>query len=250
VIPILLLHKGALYKTIEFQNPTYVGDPINAVRIFSDKAVDELVILDVDASAEGRGPDFALIEAIASECFVPLAYGGGIASVADTRRLHRIGVEKVIVKTGAARNVGLISEIAAVGGSQSLTVSIDLIRGRFGRYRIHAPGTPLHREMDWIGYLKKIQDAGAGEVLLQSVSDDGSRSGAAIDIVRQANDVLRVPLVYAGGVGSLNDIPAIIESGANAVGAGSIFVFRGKRRAVLINYPDHELLERSLGPGT
>ena len=247
VIPVLLLQGGALMKTTGFKKPKYVGDPINAIRIFNDKEVDELVLLDTEASAPGGSLDFATVAEAASECFMPLAYGGGVSSRDDAERLFHLGVEKVILRTAAIRRPGLVSEIAGQAGAQSVAVCVDIAVRRFGRQRLHAPGTPAHGSSDWQQLVRSLVSAGAGEVIIQSVQRDGTQSGLDLELIAEATSLVDVPVVALGGVGSLNDIAAGISTGASAVGVGSFFVFRGPRRAVLISYPQYSDLEKLLG---
>lgn len=247
MIPVLLTRQRGLVKTRQFRDAKYVGDALNAIRIFNEKEVDEIALLDITRSATGQEPDFELVRDVASECFMPLAYGGGISRVEHAERLFSLGVEKVIVRTAAVRDLDLVARIAGIGGSQSVSVSIDITKGRLGRRRMHAPSAPLDRSSDWIGFLRCAVAAGAGEIVLQSVDNDGMMSGLDLELIRVAREQCPVPLVAAGGVGSLNDIRDGVEAGADAIGVGSFFVFRGPRRAVLISYPEYEVLEDLLG---
>lgn len=247
IIPMLLCRNRALLKTTNFQNPKYVGDPLNAIRIFNEKEVDELVLLDIGATPDGSGPSFDLVEEVASECFMPLAYGGGIDDVAQARRLFSLGVEKVVVKHAAYRDPSLLTRIAEVGGSQSVAVAIDVRSGRFSRPRIFAPGSPLDGSPDWEGLMHRAISAGAGEIILTAVHREGTGLGLDHDLVSKAAQTCSVPLVAAGGVGSLAHIKEGVDAGADAVGAGSFFVFRGSRKAVLITYPDYDELQRLIG---
>lgn len=247
VIPVLLMRDGGLVKTEKFKNPKYVGDPINAIRIFNDKEVDELVLLDITRGGQGRGPDFDTVRDVAGECFIPLAYGGGVSTVDHAARLFGLGIEKVVVRHAAAVDLRLIEKLAAFGGSQSVTVCIDVAQSRLGRRRLHAPGSDRDRDPDWLGFAARAAEAGAGEIVLQSVARDGTGTGLDLEMVTQASARLSVPVVAVGGVGRLDDIRAGVDSGASAVGAGSFFVFHGPRRAVLITYPDYGQLESMLG---
>ncbi len=242
VIPMLLLSGGGLVKTTRFASPRYVGDPLNAVKIFNEKEVDELVILDMDASSAGRGPDYGVIEEIASEAFIPLTYGGGVRTVAEAAQVLALGVEKVAVRTAAYHRIDLIGELAAEFGSSSVVASVDVARGRFGKTRLHgSAGTPAS-SADWLDWVVRAQQAGAGEVLLQVVDRDGGMAGQDLELIREAARLLTVPLVAGSGVGTLDDIRAAVEAGADAVAAGSFFVFHGRHRAVLISYPPYDSL--------
>lgn len=247
VIPFLLVQDHGLVKTTKFADPKYVGDPINAVRILNEKEVDELAILDISATPGHRGPNFDLVRDVASECFMPLAYGGGVRSLADAERLFAIGIEKVVVKSAAMTDLNVVSVIADYAGSSSVSVSVDVKRTRLGRLQVYAPGTHRHGDSDWLGLLKAAIDAGAGEIILNAVDRDGTMSGMNTDLIRAAAAQVTVPLVAVGGVGSLDDIRSGIEAGADAIGAGAFFVYHGPRRAVLITYPRYEELVALLG---
>ena len=242
VIPVLLAKDSGLVKTRGFRDPVYVGDPINAIRIFNEKEVDELVLLDI-TSPRVAGPNLSLIEAVASECFMPLAYGGGIRDLSDARAAFSLGVEKVVLRTAAAIDLGVVRQIVDHGGSQSIAVCVDLKRGRWGGgLRVHAPGTPRDKDPDWLGFLAAAEAAGAGEIVLNSVDRDGSMQGLDLQSVESAAQRVATPLLAIGGVGSLADIRSGLDAGATAVGAGSFFVFHGPRRAVLISYPSQDEL--------
>jgi cyclase len=243
VIPALLLKNAGLVKTQRFKDPKYVGDPINAIRIFNDKEVDELMVLDITVSKEQREPNYALIEQFAGECFMPLAYGGGIKTVAQAKQLFSLGVEKVCIQTAALNNPRLITELAAQFGSQSIIVSIDIKRNWLGKPQLYHSATGKTLSGSWQEQLQALVIAGAGEVLLNAVDKDGTLSGADLELIRQATKDLEVPLIAVGGISSLNDIKAAVDAGASAVAAGAFFVFHGPHRAVLITYPQYHELE-------
>ncbi len=245
VIPCLLLKGRGLYKTVRFREPRYVGDPINAVRIFNDKGVDELVVLDIVASLEDRGPDLELLRDIASEAFVPLCYGGGVRTVEQFAALFRLGVEKVAVNTGLVEVPGLIAEASRRFGGQSVIASIDVKRTMLGRYRVHVRGGRQATGLDPVTAARQAEDAGAGEILLNSIDRDGTMQGMDLALIRSVADAVSVPLVAVGGAGSIEHIAeAIAQGGASAVAAGSLFVFTGRHRAVLITYPSEAELAR------
>jgi len=239
VIPALLLQDRGLVKTERFAKPRYVGDPINAIRILNDKEVDELIVLDISASRRGAEPDYDMIEAFASECFMPLCYGGGITTLEQARRLFSLGVEKVSLQTGALKDLSLITRIAERYGAQSVVVSIDVKRSLLGRYTLHAPATVRHAPSNWMEFMHAAIDAGAGEVMVNAVDRDGTMSGVDVVLVARAAEASTVPLIACGGVGSLADIRAAVDAGASAVAAGAFFVFHGPHRAVLITYPKY-----------
>lgn len=243
VIPVLLLQDGGLVKTRKFKKPTYVGDPINAIKIFNEKEVDELVFLDIDASKEKRGPDFALLKQIASECFMPLGYGGGIRSLADVNRIFSIGIEKVIFNTASFTNKLLIKEAAKEAGNQSVVVSIDIKKNLLGKRVLFSHARASVSKMDLISFAQHMQDIGAGELILNAVDRDGMMDGYDIDLIEQVTGAVEIPVVACGGAGSLDDFKQAVHKGnASAVAAGSIFVYHGPLKGVLISYPSQEIL--------
>lgn len=247
VIPVLLLHDGGLVKTVKFKSPKYVGDPINAVRIFNVKEVDELVILDIGATREGREPNYDHIKEIVSEAFMPIGYGGGISTLNQIEKLFKIGVEKIILNTAAFTNSALITEAASIYGSQSIVVSIDVKKDVWGEYKAYTNSGIQKQKGDLSTLLKEFQDKGAGEIFLNSIDKDGTMSGYDIILIEKAVKVLDIPLVAIGGAGQVKHLAAAIKAGASAVAAGSIFVFQGIHRAVLISYIKSEELNKYLG---
>lgn len=245
VIPCLLLSpsRGGLVKTLKFGKPKYVGDPINAVKIFNAKEVDELMLIDIEASQQGRPPDFALIEEIAGECFMPLTYGGGIRGVEDARTLFKLGVEKVCLQSAVSRDPSIVRQIAERAGQQAVMVSIDVARGWTGKTKLRNVGGMRAAYDNWQTAIRSAVEAGAGEILLNAVDRDGTLGGVDIDLIREASTIADVPLIAIGGVGSLADIKAATQAGASAVAAGAYFVFHGPHRAVLITYPRYDELQ-------
>ena len=244
VIPCLLLSDGGLVKTRRFADPKYVGDPINAIRIFNEKEVDELVVLDIGASRHRHPPDFALIEEFAAECFMPLCYGGGIRSLTDAERLFSLGIEKLALQSAAIENPALITEIARRYGSQALVVSVDVKRDLFKRLRPYHAARGELLAADFRDFVRASVDRGAGEILLNAVDRDGMQQGYDLELVRAVAQVSSVPVVAVGGASSLDDLRRAVDAGASAVGAGSLFVFHGPHRAVLISYPGYTALEK------
>jgi imidazole glycerol-phosphate synthase subunit HisF len=239
VIPSLLLRGAGLVKTTGFRNPKYVGDPINAIKIFNDKEVDELVLLDVTASRIGKGPAFGTIENIASECFMPIAYGGGITSVEQIRRILGMGVEKIVLNTTALRDPQLLRESVREFGSQAVVVSIDVKRKLLGRYEVYAEGGTKPTGRDPAAYARQVEDLGAGEILLTAIDRDGTMKGYDLELISKVASVLGIPVIASGGAGSIADFgSASKQAGAAAVAAGAMFVFHGPHRAVLITYPN------------
>ena len=246
VIPALLLRNGGLVKPTKFENPKYVGDPINAIRIFNEKEVDELLVLDIEASKLKREPNYELIEQFAGECFMPLAYGGGVRTVEQARRLFSLGVEKVTVQTEALSNFEVVSEIASRYGKQAVVVSIDVKRNLLGRPKMYAAATRKMIDRDWEEFLKAAVSAGAGEIMINAVDRDGTLSGMDLALIKRAAESCEVPVIACGGAGSLADIRAAVDAGASAVAAGAFFVYYGPHRAVLITYPNYQDLVRLL----
>jgi len=247
VIPILLLQGPGLVKTVKFKNPVYIGDPINAVKIFNEKEIDELVFLDIRATIEDRKPNFVKIKEIAEECFMPLGYGGGINSLDDIKIIFDIGIEKVILNSIIYSKPNLISEAASIYGSQSIVVSIDVRKSIFNKYNVYSHGGRISVKSELVDILKMVQDAGAGEVILTSIDRDGTMAGYDLELIKKAANLLSIPLVSAGGAGHLHDFVEAIKNGyASAVAAGAMFVFQGVHRAVLISYPKYEELEKLL----
>jgi cyclase len=237
IIPCLLVHKGGLVKTVGFDKPKYVGDPLNAVRIFNEKEVDELMVLDIDATRQGREPDYALIRNLAAECRMPLAYGGGVRSVEQFERLVSLGVEKVAVSAAAVADLGLVSDAAARVGRQSVVVVAD-VRRQGARWSVHTHNGTRATPHDAVEFARRAEAAGAGEIVVNSIDRDGQMKGYDLELVRALRPAVTRPLTVLGGAGSLNDIAALIgEFGIVGAAAGSLFVFKGVYRAVLINYP-------------
>lgn len=246
VIPALLLRNRGLVKTTRFANPQYVGDPINAIRIFNEKEVDELIVLDIEASKAGSEPAYDLIEAFAGECFMPLCYGGGVQSVEQATRLFALGVEKVCIQAGALMDMTLVSRIADRFGSQSVVVSIDVKKTLFGSYQLYSAASGKTIARDWLEFMRAASAGGAGEVLVNAVHLDGTMTGIDRTLIAAAAANCEVPLIASGGVGSLDDIKQAVDAGADAVAAGAFFVFHGPHRAVLITYPRYADLQALL----
>ena len=244
VIPVLLLKDGLLYKTLRFKDPKYVGDPRIAVKIFNDKGADEIVLLDIKATPENRKPDFSLIEEIAGEAFMPLAYGGGVRNQDDVKTILGLGVEKIIINTHAFNDPRFVAEAARRHGSSTIVVSIDAKRDFFGRYRVHTNGGRNKTSVDPVTHAKRMAKAGAGEILINSIDADGTLEGYDCNLIRQVAGSVDVPVVACGGAGNLTDIAEAIRAGSSAAAAGAMFVFQGPHRAVLITFPDDQKLDK------
>jgi len=243
VIPLLLLMNGGLVKTIKFKDPTYIGDPINAVKIFNDKEVDELVIMDIMASKENKSPDFALLLRIAKEAFMPMAYGGGITKIDQIKTLLGLGFEKIIINSFAIDNLHFIQEASRICGSQSVVIALDVKKSIFGEYRLFRHLKNKITSIDPMEYAREVERSGAGEIILNNVDRDGMMSGYDIELIKKISSNVQIPVVAVGGAGNTVDlVKAVKEGGASAIAAGSMFVFHGRNRAVLINYPEKKEL--------
>ncbi len=244
VIPALLLKGQGLVKTVKFKDPKYLGDPINIVRIFNDKEVDEIVLLDITATPQNRGPQFEVLKDIASEVFIPLAYGGGIRSMEDVRTLLSIGIEKLIMNTSAVENPSLIRDTADHAGSQAVVVSMDVKKNFLGKYEVFTRCGQKKTGLDPVKHAMEVEKMGAGEILLNSIDCDGMMQGYDIELVRRVADAVKVPVVACGGAGNLAHVAEVIQQGhASAAAAGSMFVFQGPLRGVLISYPSPKELK-------
>ena len=239
VIPTLLIQDCSLVKTKRFKEPRYLGDPVNAIRIFNEKCVDELCVLDINASRKGNSPDYELLNKMASEAFMPLSYGGGIKDLDQIKKLFRIGYEKVIINTSAVRNPKLISEASDYFGSQSIVCAIDYKNGLF---RNHCYINDGNQKVDFdpVEIGKKMVAAGAGEILLYSMDRDGMRIGYELKMIKELSDRVTAPVIACGGARDIKDFRLALDAGADAVAAGSMFVYFGNRQAVLINYPEEK----------
>ena len=239
IIPVLLVHNKGLVKTIKFENPKYVGDPLNAVKIFNEKEVDELIILDIDATSNNKRPDLLSIKNWASECRMPLCYGGGITSVEEIQKIISLGVEKVSINSSALANPDIINKAAALVGSQSIVVSIDCKRRKFSNdYDIYVQNGKKIYKIDLISWILEVEKRGAGEIVLNSIDNDGLMNGYDLDLITLVKKKVSIPVTALGGCGSKEDITRLIrEFGIIGVGVGSMFIFKGKFKAVLINYP-------------
>ncbi len=248
VIPALLLRNQGLVKTVKFKHPQYLGDPINIVKIFNDKEVDELMFLDITATLERRSPRFELLERVASEAFMPVGYGGGVRSLEDVKRILGVGIEKVALNSYALENPAFVRAAADFAGSQSIVVSLDVTRSLWGKYEVvsHSGSKPTGR--DPVAAAVDMAARGAGELLLNSIERDGTMRGYDLALLKRVSSAVDIPVVACGGARSCEDlVRAVREGGASAAAAGSMFVFHGPHRAVLINYPSPKELDAAFG---
>lgn len=240
IIPCLLVHNKGLVKSVKFSNHKYVGDPINAVKIFNEKEVDELMVVDIDATVENREPDYKMIENLAAECRMPLCYGGGIKTAEQAKRIFSLGVEKIAISSVAVENPQLIKEIAERVGNQSVIVVLDVKKKFFGgKYEIWTHNATKNTGKDPVEFAKLCESFGAGEIIINSIDQDGVMKGYDFNIIDKIRESISLPMTVLGGVGTLDDIGELIKKqGIIGAAAGSLFVFKGKYKAVLINYPN------------
>ena len=238
IIPCLLVNNKGLVKKVKFKDSKYVGDPINAVKIFNEKESDELMVLDIDATVQNREPDYKMIENLATECRMPLCYGGGIKTVEQATRIFNLGVEKIALSSAAIENPQLVANIAKEVGNQSVVVIIDVKKKMFGGYDIYTHNGTKKTKLDLENLINKLQSLGVGEIVINSIDNDGVMNGYDLSLIEKIKPLINVPMTVLGGAGSLEDIKTLINKfGIIGCSAGSLFVFKGKYRAVLINYP-------------
>ena len=242
----MLLRNAGLVKTIKFKDPTYLGDPINTVRIFNDKEVDELLFLDITATVEQRKPPFDLLAKIAEECFMPLGYGGGICNLRDIKQILGLGFEKISINSYAVESPAFVRAAADLAGSSSIVVSIDVKKGLLGKYTVFIHGGRKNTGLDPVKHAVAMEAAGAGELFLNSIDRDGTMQGYDVELIQRVSRAVSIPVVACGGAGSVNDLAiAVNQGGAAAAAAGSLFVFQGRHRAVLINYPTSQEIKEA-----
>ena len=236
IIPVLLLHRGGLYKTKQFKNPSYVGDPINAVRILNEKEVDELLILDIDCSKEYKEPNYALIEEIVSEAFMPVGYGGGISSLEVAMKVFQLGVEKVIINTALENNIELLAQIGAIYGAQAVVASIDYKKSFLGGNKAYFMSGTRKSDHSPIELAHIAEKAGAGELILNSIERESTYKGYDLELLKQVVNSVNIPVIVSGGAGINLDFDTAKQIGASGMAAGSMFVYQRPHNAVLISY--------------
>jgi cyclase len=238
IIPSLLIQDNGLVKTVNFKNPKYVGDPINAVKIFNEKEVDELAVFDIDASVLGKEPNYSLIERLANQSMMPLCYGGGVKNIEQAQKIFSFGIEKIALSSSIINNPNLITQIADRVGGQSVIVVLDIKKKLLGGYEIHTHNGKKSTGLNPIKFVEDAQKLGAGEIIINSIDRDGMMKGYDLELIAKIRERITIPLTVLGGAGSLNDIEKVIDAhGVIGVAAGSLFVFKGPYKAVLINYP-------------
>jgi cyclase len=238
IIPSLLIQDNGLVKTVNFKNPKYVGDPINAVKIFNEKAVDELAVFDIDATVLGKEPNYSLIERLANQSMMPLCYGGGVKTVEQAQRIFSYGIEKIALSSAVIGNPNLITQIADRVGGQSVIVVLDVKRKLLGGYEVYTHNGRNSTGINPFKFVVEAQKLGAGEIIINSIDKDGLMKGYDMELIDKIRERITLPLTVLGGAGSLNDVEKVIDRhGVIGVAAGSLFVFKGPYKAVLINYP-------------
>lgn len=242
VIPCLLLKDKGLYKTIRFKDPKYLGDPINTLRLFNGKEVDEVIVLDIMASINGLEPNLTYLKKLANECFMPICYGGGISTIEQIESLFKIGIEKVSFNTALHKNSDLVKQASKNFGVQSIVASIDIKKKLFNSYSVFIEGGSRDLKIGPVEYAKRAEELGVGEILINSIDRDGMMNSYDYDLIQQVSSAVSVPVIACGGASSLEDCVKAVDHGASAAAAGSLFVYYGPKKAVLINYPTQEEL--------
>lgn len=244
VIPCLLLRGNGFYKTTKFKNPVYLGDPINILKIFNDKEVDEILVLDIGATSMQKDINMTLLADFASECFMPLGYGGGIKSLEQMKAVFQLGFEKVAINTAAYDNPELITQGANTFGNQSIVISMDVKKSLLGSYEVMTRSGNKKTGRKPVEYAREMEARGAGEILISAIDRDGTMEGYDLKLVKLVASAVSIPVIACGGAGNVEDFGAAVkEAGASAAAAGAMFVFQGPHRAVLINFPSPEELK-------
>lgn len=246
VIPVLTLQNEKLVKTIRFKNPNYIGDPINAVKIFNEKEVDEIIILDITATKEKREPNYKKIEEIAEEAFMPFAYGGGINKLQQIEKLFKLGIEKVVINSALGTNLKLLSEAATIFGNQSIVAAVDIKKNWLGKQQVYTVSGEKKINISLFDYIKQIEEKGAGELFINAVDLDGTYLGYDTALISTISKSVSIPIIACGGANNLTNLLAGISAGASAVAAGSMFVYQGAQKGILISYPSQEKLKTEL----
>jgi len=247
VIPCLLLENQSLVKTVNFKKPAYIGDSINTARIFNELEVDELVLLDIAASNNKRKPDFKILADLANECFMPLAYGGGINNFEDAKKIFQVGIEKIIINSYVFENPQFITRLAEHFGNQAIVASIDVKKNMFGKYQVFSNSGIKKQKVDPVLWAQELERLGAGEILLTAIHQEGTWKGFDIDIIKKISNAVSIPVIANGGASCLEDIERAIKDGyASAVSLGSMVVYQKKGMGVLVNFPDRKKLKKIL----
>lgn len=247
VIPCLLLQEDSLVKTINFKKPGYIGDPVNTARIFNELEVDELTLLDITATNNKKAPNFKILSELANECFMPLAYGGGIRSFDDAKKIFQIGIEKVIINSYAFEKPQFITQLSEHFGNQSVVASIDVKKNIFGKYQVYSKAGTKKQKVEPVDWAKELEALGAGEILLTAIHQEGTWKGYDIDLVKRIAEAVDIPIIANGGASCVADIEQVVKKGqASAVSLGSMVVYQSQGMGVLVNFPDRKQLEKIL----
>ena len=247
IIPCLLLKDDSLVKTVNFKKPGYIGDPVNTARIFNELEVDELVLLDISATNNNRKPDFKILAELANECFMPLAYGGGINNFEDAKKIFQIGIEKVVINSIAFSKPAFITELAEHFGNQAIVASIDVKKNMFGKFQVYSNSGTKKQKVDPVAWAQELEQLGAGEILLTAIHREGTWMGFDINIIEKISNAVNIPVIANGGASSIEDIGKAVKQGnASAVSLGSMVVYQNKGMGVLVNFPDTKKLKRVL----
>ena len=247
IIPCLLLKDDSLVKTVNFKKPAYIGDPVNTARIFNELEVDELTLLDISATSNKKKPNFKILAELANECFMPLAYGGGINDFEDAKKIFQIGIEKVIINSIAFSKPAFITELAEHFGNQAIVASIDVKKNMFGKYQVFSNSGTKKQKVDPVDWAQELEQLGAGEILLTAIHQEGTWHGFDINIIEKISNAVNIPVIANGGASSIEDIEKAVKQGnASAVSLGSMVVYQNKGMGVLVNFPDTEKLNKVL----
>jgi imidazole glycerol-phosphate synthase subunit HisF len=244
LIPCLLISDEDMVKTRKFKKPIYIGDPINTAKIFNDKEVDELIVIDISCQKNKKEPNYKIIKELASECFMPLCYGGGITNMKIVDKLFSLGVEKICIQEAFFNNPDLINKIIKKYGSQSLVISVDIKKNILGKKKLYRSASNKLSKLSYSDYINKVTESGAGELLLCCVDNEGEMSGLDYELIKEIKELINIPLIVTGGVGNIEHIVNGFKAGANAVAVGSFFIFKGPLRGVLITYPTIEEINK------
>ena len=244
IIPILLISNQKVVKTIKFKKRIYIGDPLNTIKLFNDKEVDEIIVLDIDATKYKRKPNYLLIEKICSQCFMPIAYGGGISNLYEAKKILSLGVEKIVFNSSFIKDPKFVNELVNEIGSQSVVSSLDIRRNFFGNYKVFSSNGNSNTGIDPFKFAKELESNGVGEILINSIENDGMQKGYDLKLIQEMTKKLNIPVIACGGASSLEDMKKAFDIGASALAAGSLFIFKGPYRAVLINYPDYNTVNK------
>ena len=247
IIPCLLLKDDSLVKTVNFKNASYIGDPLNTARIFNELEVDELTLLDISATNNNKKPDFKILAELANECFMPLAYGGGVCNFEDAKKIFQIGIEKVVINSAAFTNPLFITELAEHFGNQAIVASIDVKKNMFGKYQVFSNSGTKKQKVDPVTWAQELERLGAGEILLTAIHQEGTWTGFDINIREKISNTVSIPVIANGGASSIEDIKKAVKQGcASAVSLGSMVVYQNEGMGVLVNFPQRDILSQIL----